>query len=918
MRLLLPPNRWLAALRARWATAATVATVVAVSATALVATNLPASADGSTIALYGDAPAEGIQDWSWGEVDLASTDPVKDGTAAMAASLDGWEAVYLAAPERLTIPLDGELRFSVNGGDNADAVVQVQLLGAGSGAGPAIEVDAPAGRWSDVRIPLVALGGFTSIEGLWWQEARGTDLAPIHLDEVSIVGTDAPPPSDGPTLSVDTGPRTIVRPVRDPYTDATTEVTIEFPHPISDDVYGLNFATNGLREELAIPVNRWGGNSTERYNHRTGSSNAGNDWYFATTDGDVGGDHAFESGNQADGAKSILTLPLMGWVSTAEEATCSFPTNDRLGAANNAGQQDSAIDHWLDPSVSCGNGYRNGQFLGPADPTVTSTAVDETWARQWVEELVATHGTAAEGGVELYALGNEPGLWHSTHGDIRGDTPIGRQEIIDRNLTYARAVKDADPTAEVIGPVLWSGYSYYVTTPEIQAGQYPGQLPTFAGDYLANMAAAEASGGQRLLDRLAVNFYDDRVYNGGSDTLRLEATRSLWDPTYAPQDWWVTRDFLEGDGSAVIPRLQSLIADNYPGTGLAITEYNFGGVETLAGALAQADTLGIMGREGLDLATLWEPYADWVGVPEDEFAQRPVFWAFRLYRNYDGAGGRFGDQSVFSQSSDPSAVSIHAATRSSDGALTVLVINKSTRAQSSPLDVVGAGGQAERYRYSGDDLGSIERLDDVTVGAGSVIELPARSATLLVIPPGGDGGGGNDGGGTGGGGVEQPTVADGARLIDPPASMLEGGPLDSDDTTWVWAEQGPVVLEQALTVNRSSPGDFTGRTNENVLVPAGTRVCSYRIWADRLDDDGRLRGSLRFADSAILGVIHRTNEIRASDVLLPAGIRSTVGPLEGSDRVSLTRDQDGTSLTWDLRLVGGLDGIRVLTDCGGS
>ncbi len=721
-------------LRSRRAVIAFVAAVLA--ATGLAAADLPALAadPGRDVTVYDDAPGDGFVDYSWGSVDLASPQPVASGSAAMEAQLGPWEGLYLAAPGRVAIPTSGELRFAMHGGTNPDAVVQVQLIGPGGVAGAPFEVRPDAGRWQQVTIPLADLGGYSAIEGLWWQEARGGTLAPIHVDDVVIVAGDAPPPTDGPALTVDVGARTIVRSVTDPYTDATTDVVVAFPHPISEDVYGLNFAPNTLREELGVPVNRWGGNAVERYNHRTGSSNSGRDWYFATTDGEVGGDHAFEAANQADGAASILTIPLMGWVSAGAAATCSFPTNDSLGPEHNAGPQDAEIDHWLDPSVSCGNGFRDGQFLGPAEPTVTSVAVDESWAADWVGELVATHGSAAAGGVEIYALGNEPGLWHSTHGDLRGE-PIGRQEIFDRNLAWAAAIKGADPTAAVIGPVLWSGYSYYVTTPEVVAGQYPGVLPTFVGEYLATMAAGEARTGTRLLDLLAVNFYDDRVYNGGTDSLRLEATRSLWDPTYAPPDWWVTRDFLEGDGSAVIPRLQSLIDANYPGTGLAITEYNFGGPDTIAGALAQADVLGILGREGVDLATVWEPYATWTGMPEEEFADRPLFWAFRLYRNYDGAGGRFGDRSLFASSTDEGAVSVFAATRTADGALTIMVVNKTTGTQSTPLDLAGtAGGQADVYRYGTAGAQAIETVGSLPVGDGTVLTLPPRSATLLVIP----------------------------------------------------------------------------------------------------------------------------------------------------------------------------------------
>ncbi len=38
---------------------------------------------------------------------------------------------------------------------------------------------------------------------------------------------------------------------------------------------------------------------------------------------------------------------------------------------------------------------------------------------------------------------------------------------------------------------------------------------------------------------------------------------------------------------------------------MAITKYNFRGMTSHNGVLAQADVLGIFGREGLDLAALW-------------------------------------------------------------------------------------------------------------------------------------------------------------------------------------------------------------------------------------------------------------------------------------------------------------------------
>ncbi len=50
--------------------------------------------------------------------------------------------------------------------------------------------------------------------------------------------------------------------------------------------------------------------------------------------------------------------------------------------------------------------------------------------------------------------------------------------------------------------------------------------------------------------------------------------------------------------------MRDWVAKDYPGTKLAITEYNWGGQEHINGAVAQADILGIFGREGLDIGTL--------------------------------------------------------------------------------------------------------------------------------------------------------------------------------------------------------------------------------------------------------------------------------------------------------------------------
>ena len=84
---------------------------------------------------------------------------------------------------------------------------------------------------------------------------------------------------------------------------------------------------------------------------------------------------------------------------------------------------------------------------------------------------------------------------------------------------------------------------------------------------------------------------------------RKQAPRSLWDPTYTENSW--IAQFSTNGPIRLLPRLEDKIAANYPGTRLSITEYNYGAANHISGAIAQADALGVFGREGLFAATLW-------------------------------------------------------------------------------------------------------------------------------------------------------------------------------------------------------------------------------------------------------------------------------------------------------------------------
>jgi hypothetical protein len=170
--------------------------------------------------------------------------------------------------------------------------------------------------------------------------------------------------------------------------------------------------------------------------------------------------------------------------------------------------------------------------------------------------------------------------------------------------------------------------------------------------------------------------------------------------------------------------MRELIDEYYPGTLLAITEWNFGAEETMNGALAIAETLGVFGREKLDMATYYR-------YPEPN---SPGSFAFKMFTNVDGNGSAFGDTSVPAESSDPDILSAFVARDSATGRLMMLLINKDP-ARAYQVQVIFEGLSSEvswkSYRYSSGDLTRIfEGELDPSNPLG--LEVPPYSLTMLI------------------------------------------------------------------------------------------------------------------------------------------------------------------------------------------
>jgi len=234
---------------------------------------------------------------------------------------------------------------------------------------------------------------------------------------------------------------------------------------------------------------------------------------------------------------------------------------------------------------------------------------------------------------------------------------------------------------------------------------------------------------RRVIDEFTVHYYPQGG-EFGNDTSpamqsrRNRSTRSLWDPNYTDETWI-------NDKVKLIPRLRGWVNTYYyTATPIGITEYNWGAEGHINGATTQADIYGIFGREGLDFAARWT-------TPD---TTTPTYKAMKLYRNYDGNRSTFGDTSVAATSTaNADNVSVFAAQRSSDNALTVMVISK-VLSGSTPVTVnlsnFSATSAAQVWQLTSSN--AITHLADVAVSGQSLAtSVPAQSITLFIVPASG-------------------------------------------------------------------------------------------------------------------------------------------------------------------------------------
>lgn len=650
----------------------------------------------------------GWEDWGWTKRDLGDA-----GGAAhlFFANYGGWILAHPGLQGSY-----GGLTFRYRAPESLGDFLEVHVESAEKGNSPLVRVGPrhkaklDAG-WVEVFIPIDELAPDNlSFDRVVIRAPIAVASFPVDIDKVGltqgVVGAARPAtPSRPGTLAVDCKGKSFA---------------------INPLIYGIaydfmNDAKDNHQFTLGATARRWGGNPSSRYNWQLGRAwNTANDWYFENVDYSGDPSFTYQTFLQADldhGLQTALTVPTLGWV--AKDTTSNgFPTGTIPGQ--------SASDPSGRPA---GNGKTaNGKDVPSLPPTQTSVPASPEFIGHWVEAIRKFDAQTGRRSVQIYILDNEPALWNSTHRDVHPE-PVGYDELLDRTVRYGAAIRKADPGALIAGPAEWGwpGYAYSAKDSAAGFALHPDRLrhgnKALLAWYLEKLKDYEAKNGTHLLDLVDLHFYPQGkdVFSAAADQptaeLRIRSTRALWDPSYVDESWIK-------EPVRLLPRMHDWINENYPGRGIQIGEWSFGGEGHISGALAIAEALGRFAQNDVASAFYWT-------YPP---AASPAYWAFRMYRNYDGKGGHFLDRSF--PTTAGAQTSLFASRDASGKKLVLVALNLAKESAVNATIDVGSCGQVtsrRSYTYTGAATGPTPNPETKNDGARVAQSLPPWSITVLEL-----------------------------------------------------------------------------------------------------------------------------------------------------------------------------------------
>ncbi len=521
-----------------------------------------------------------------------------------------------------------------------------------------------------------------------------------------------------------------------PVANVTITINPAQTKPISPWIYGINAYSEVTGTPPGLTFDRAGASRWTAYNWETNASNGGSDYFYENDDNlssSTVPDEAvrsFIARDHSNGMATLMTVPLQGLVAADENGPVSLvnaPDMSRFKVLVDQKSTVSSVPFTINPPTSGADVF--------ADESVW--ALDQKFPGMGIFGANPALPT-------FVCLDNEPELWNQIHPEVQGPNPITPAAFIAKTITMTQALKKQFPDMVIFGPVHYSFLGMWYWRGEISPT--PTGANWFTDQYLTALSSASAAFGKPLVDVYDFHWYAQEYDVNGLQSIDMTSTtltdaqvqlivqspRNLWDPTftdYTNSKPWIFQR-LGHTPINILGRLQSKIDAEFPGMKMAITEYENGGYNHIAGTIAQADNLGVFGAQGVFAATFWPP----VGTYSYAMA------GFRAFRDFDGAGANFGDTSLQATSSNVQNVMVYASSDSNTpGRYVFVAINRSTSSQVTAINGQSLSGTAKLYQItaaSAQGQGTVEpvSIGTVPVSASSfTITLPALSVTTIEV-----------------------------------------------------------------------------------------------------------------------------------------------------------------------------------------
>lgn len=518
--------------------------------------------------------------------------------------------------------------------------------------------------------------------------------------------------------------------------DVTITIDPTKTKPISPYIYGINFYNGVAGAPPLLTFDRAGGNRWTAFNWETNASNAGSDYvynndnYLSSSNVPAEAVRGFIAADQAKGAASLVTFQLQGLVSADENGPVSVTNPPDLTRFKTVVDKKSTVTNapfTITPTTTDANVYLD-EFLW---------ALDQKFTGMGIFGGNPAHPT-------FLSLDNEPELWNSTHLEVQGHNPVTSDTYITKTISLSQALKDQFPNVVIFGPVHYGFQGIYNWQGELTAT--PSGANWFPDKYLQALKTASTAYGRPLVDVYDFHWYAEvydvsgtRILNLNGTTLAdaqvqliVQSPRNLWDPTFKDDNNsnpWIYNE-LGQTPINILGRLQAKINAENPGMKIAITEYENGGWNHIAGTIAEADNLGIFGSQGVFAANFWPPGGTY----------SYALAGFRAFRGFDGASANFGDVSLPSASSDVRSLVVYASLDSTaPGRVVFVAINRSNSSKVTAINGQSLSGTAHLYQMTASSAQGQNPVQPVSIGTMAVasssltITLPALSVTTIDV-----------------------------------------------------------------------------------------------------------------------------------------------------------------------------------------